>query len=303
MNADQLAQALGAVRSGRQWKCRCVAHEDSSPSMIIFDGHTDVQVRCMAGCDPEDIIDVLRSRGLWTCESLSGPARAEKSVSRETLSNQREHKMRMLARCIFDDAMALEGTAAARYFEGRDLWSVAREIEDIRFHPRCPCGSEGAEQAAVIVAMRSVHSHAVTAIQRIYLDRAGRKIGKGMMLGTCSGAAMKLQQLDHHHTLHIGEGLETMLACIAMDRSPCWALGSTSLIQTFPVIGGVDQLVIWADHDPLKKIGGQMVRAGHKAAGICSERWLGAGKLVLVKTPSTEGWDEADVWSARCGRI
>ena len=66
MNAEQLAQALGAVRSGRQWKCRCVAHEDRSPSMIIFDGRESVQVRCMAGCEPEDIIAVLRSRGLWT---------------------------------------------------------------------------------------------------------------------------------------------------------------------------------------------------------------------------------------------
>jgi putative DNA primase/helicase len=211
--------------------------------------------------------------------------------------------MRLLARCIFDDAMPLKGTAAERYFESRDLWSVAREIEDIRFHPRCPCGSDGAEQAAIIVAMRSVHSHAVTAIQRIFLDRHGHKLGKGMMLGTCSGAAMKLQRLDARRLLHIGEGLETMLACIAMDRSPCWALGSTSLIQTFPVIGGVDLLAIWADHDPLKKIGGQMVRAGHKAAGICMDRWLKADKQVEVHTPNTEGWDEADVWSARCGRI
>ena len=53
------------TRSGRQWKCRCVAHEDRSPSMIIFDGRESVQVRCMAGCEPEDIIAVLRSRGIW----------------------------------------------------------------------------------------------------------------------------------------------------------------------------------------------------------------------------------------------
>jgi putative DNA primase/helicase len=257
----------------------------------------------MAGCEPQDIIAVLRSRGLWTSASANERERAPKTVSRETLTDQREHRMRLLARMIFDDAIAPKGTAAERYFESRDLWSVAREIEDIRFHARCPCGSDGAEQAAVIVAMRSIHSHAVTAIQRIFLDRHGHKLGKGMMLGTCSGAAMKLQPLDHRRVLHIGEGLETMLACIAMDRSPCWALGSTSLIQTFPIIGGVDHLVIWADHDPLKKIGGQLVRAGHKAAGVCRERWLGADKQVLVKTPSTEGWDEADVWSARCGRI
>ncbi|BBZ93119.1 hypothetical protein BRDID11004_59820 [Bradyrhizobium diazoefficiens] len=307
MNAEQLAKALGAVRSGRQWKCRCVAHEDRSPSMIIFDGRESVQVRCMAGCEPQDIIDVLRVRGLWSGLEKSERNWREKNengVSRETArEDQREQKMRVLARCIFDDAMPLQGTAAERYFESRDLWSVAREIEDIRFHPRCPCGGDGAEQAAVIVAMRSVHSHAVTGIQRIFLDRHGHKIGKGMMLGTCSGAAMKLQPLDARRLLHIGEGLETMLACIAMDHSPCWALGSTSLIQTFPIIGGVDQLLIWADHDPLKKIGGQMVRAGNKAAGICMQRWVSANKQVEIYKARVEGKDAADVWRERCARL
>lgn len=302
MNAEQLAQALGAVRSGRQWKCRCIAHEDRSPSMIIFDGRDSVQVRCMAGCEPADIISVLRSRGLWSSLSAYEPQRELKPVSRETLSDQREHRMRMLARCIFDDAMPPSGTPAERYFESRDLWSVAREVEDIRFHPRCPCGSDGAEQAAVIIAMRSIHSRALTAIQRIFLDRQGRKIGKGMMLGTCSGAAMQLQP-KIGRTLHIAEGLETALACIAMDRAPTWALGSTSLIQTFPVLGDIDRLVIWADHDPLQKIGGIWCRPGHKAAGVCMDRWLKAGKQVEAETPKQEGWDEADVWSARCARL
>src|ERR1700745_3347578 len=92
MNAEQLAQALGAVRSGRQWKCRCVAHEDRSPSMIIFDGRDSVQVRCMAGCEPPDIFFVLRSRVLWTAASLSGPDRAAKPISRETLSEDRREQ-------------------------------------------------------------------------------------------------------------------------------------------------------------------------------------------------------------------
>lgn len=303
MDAEHLAQALGAHRSGRQWKCKCVAHEDRSPSMIIFDGRESVQVRCMAGCEPGDIIAVLRSRGLWDGVAQSEHQRGDLNaggVSRETAADRKEHQMRMLARCIFDDAHPIRGTLAQRYFESRDLWSVAMEIDDIRFHPRCP--RERSEMPAVVVAMRSIYSHAITAIQRIFLDRQGRKLGKGMMLGTCSGAAMKLQP-KIGRTLHIGEGLETTLACIAMDRGPCWAMGSTALIQTLPVLADVDRLVIWADHDPLQKIGGVWCRPGHKAAGICMQRWLQAEKQVVVKTPDREGWDEADVWSARCGRI
>ena len=297
MNAEQLAQALGAVRSGRQWKCKCVSHEDRSPSMIIFDGRDSVQVRCMAGCEPADIIDVLKARGFWNADERGRTRRnsdeQSKPVSRETLSEQREQKMRVLARCTFDDALPLNGTAAERYFESRDLWSVAREIEDVRFHPRCPC--EHSEQSAVVIAMRSIASRAVTGIQRIFLDRRGRKIGKGMMLGTCSGSAMQLQP-KHGNTLHIAEGLETALAVIAHDYTPTWALGSTSLIQTFPVLDDIERLGIWADHDAEKLIGGRMCRPGEKAAFICAQRWLDAGKHAKVFEPTAEGDDAADRW-------
>jgi putative DNA primase/helicase len=294
MNAEQLAQALGAVRSGRQWKCRCVAHEDRSPSMIIFDGRDSVQVRCMAGCEPEDIIDVLRVRGLWTSSSTYEPDRDRKPVSHETLSaDRREQQMRILARCTFDDAVPLSGTLAERYFDSRDLWSVAREIEDIRFHPRCP--REKSEQPAVVVAMRSISSNAITAVQRIFLTRQAKKDGTPMMLGSASGAAMKLQPLSHRK-LNVAEGLETALAVIAHDYKPTWALGSTSLIQTFPVLAEIDKLGIWADHDQLRMIGGKPCRPGEKAAFICARRWLDAGRQVKVYESKAEGNDAADEW-------
>jgi putative DNA primase/helicase len=304
MNAEQLAQALGAVRSGRQWKCRCVAHEDRSPSMIIFDGRESVQVRCMSGCEPRDIIDALRSRGLWTGLDEIERDRSDldrKSVSHETLrEDRREHMLRTLARCIFDDTQPLQGTLAEKYFDGRDLWSVAREIEDIRFHPRCP--REKDQQPAVVVAMRSIASNAVTAVQRIYLTRQAKKDGKPMMLGSVAGAAMKLQPLDGRR-LNIAEGLETALGVIALDRRPVWALGSTALMQSFPVLDEIDVLRIWADHDQLKMIGGKLCRPGEKAANACKARWRAAGKKVFAYEPTAEGDDAADEWSKRCGRL
>jgi putative DNA primase/helicase len=303
MDAEQLAKALGAVRSGRQWKCKCIAHEDHSPSMIIFDGHTGVQVRCMAGCEPRDIIEALRIRSLWdTDEPDRTPANTPRMFSRETnqqVTDRREQMLRVLARGIFDEAVPIKGTLAQRYFESRDLWSVAREIDDIRFHPRCH--RENREQPAVVIAMRSILSHAVTAVQRIFLTRQGTKDSK-MMLGSAGGAAMQLQPKSGKR-LHIAEGPETALGVIAQDHSPTWALGSTSLIQTFPVLDDIDELVIWADHDPVKKIGGVLLRAGERAALICGQRWRAAGKSVDVFKARIEGRDEADVWSARNARL
>src|SRR6516165_2340862 len=117
MNAEDLAYALGAKRSGRQWKCRCVAHEDSNPSMIIFDGREAVQVRCMAGCEPQDIIAVLRSRGLW---EGSEQQETPEPVKRErSLKEQKQHRLRVLARGIFDEARLIKGSLAETYFESR----------------------------------------------------------------------------------------------------------------------------------------------------------------------------------------
>ena len=66
MNAAELAHRLpGFKKSGRMYVGPCVAHDDKTPSMVIYDGHTSVQVRCYARCEPEDIIAVLKRRGLW----------------------------------------------------------------------------------------------------------------------------------------------------------------------------------------------------------------------------------------------
>jgi putative DNA primase/helicase len=293
MTAEELAHALGAVRSGRQWKCRCVAHEDRNPSMIIFEGREALQVRCMAGCEPRDIIAVLRSRGLWHgSDEQEQPEikKPEKSLQTE----QREHRTRILARGIFDAAEPISGTVAERYFDSRDLVTVARMIDDIRFHPRCPrsSGDDYREQPAAVIAMRSIVTNAVTGIQRIFLTRQGRKDG-AMMLGAAGGAAIKLQHLQNH-ALHVCEGLETGLALLCMDRGPVWALGSTSGMQTFPVIANVRDLIIWADND----------EPGLRAAAICKQRWEeGGNKTVNVYHSREHGWDQADVWSARCGRI
>jgi len=62
--ALELARALGAKRSGRQWVCRCPAHDDHTPSLIFWQGHSAIRFKCYAGCAPRDILDALRGRGL-----------------------------------------------------------------------------------------------------------------------------------------------------------------------------------------------------------------------------------------------
>jgi hypothetical protein len=303
MSAERLAIALGARRSGRQFKCHCVVHEDRTPSMLIFDGRQSVQVRCKAGCEPVEIIAVLKARGLWHGNELQDAARnvydLQSSASKETEKQRNEiERMRTLARGIFDEAVPIEGTLAQRYFEQRDLWSVARMITDIRYQAHCP--REQFRQPAVVIAMRHFTSNALLAIQRIFLTREAKKDGTPMMLGSPQGAAMQLQRLQNG-SLHVCEGLETGLAIIAQDRGPVWALGSTSLIQSFPVLESVNTLTIWADHDRVDPKTGK--RPGEQSAVICAQRWKAANKEIDVFKSRREGSDEADVWSARNARL
>jgi hypothetical protein len=292
MNAEALASRLNAVRSGRQWKCRCVAHEDREPSMIIFDGVTAVQVRCLAGCAPGDIIGELERRGLWEGEPQTG----WEKLTRQKVGAADRH--RELAQAIFDDAVPILHTMAERYFEGRDLLDVALRVSDIRFHPYCPRGDE--RRPAIVVAMRSFASAAVHAVQRIYLTKHFGAVFKdgAMMLGSPSGCAMMLQARGSE--LHIAEGLESGLAVWAMDHAPVYALGSSSLLSAMPVLDGVERLVIWADHDEINPKTGK--RAGGAAALVCGERWAAQCRHVEIMTPKVERFDAADVWSERLAR-
>ena len=83
--AEELARALGGKKLGKQWSACCPAHDDKSPSLIIFEGRTGaVQVRCMAGCEPIEIIAEIRwhevadrlsmmHRDGWTGNRVSNP--------------------------------------------------------------------------------------------------------------------------------------------------------------------------------------------------------------------------------------
>ena len=59
-----------------------------------------------------------------------------------------------------------------------------------------------------------------------------------------------------------------------------WALGSTSKLIDFPVLGGIETLTILVDNDA--------DGAGQNAAAECSERWLEAGREVYFgRSPIT----------------
>jgi hypothetical protein len=68
---------------------------------------------------------------------------------------------------------------------------------------------------------------------------------------------------------------------MAKGHRPIWATGSTSLMQTFPVLAVIEELAVFVDHDPNG--------AGEKAARKVEARWLAAGRKVRLRQPNEFG--------------
>src|SRR5262249_19189715 len=146
----QLARALGAKRSGRQWVCRCPAHDDAAPSLIFWQGHSAIRFKCYSGCDPRDVLDALRRRGL-----LGDKDADRRNHSHQRLNDHRElaidaeeerervRKLKLVER-IWSEAVPVEGTPGVPYFRERDIdITLAPDFGGLRWHPKCPWG-EGA---------------------------------------------------------------------------------------------------------------------------------------------------------------
>src|SRR5712692_2830061 len=65
MNADPIARALKARRSGSCWMAKCPAHDDNNPSLSIREVDGKVLLYCHAGCGQRDVIEALKAKGVW----------------------------------------------------------------------------------------------------------------------------------------------------------------------------------------------------------------------------------------------
>jgi len=320
MNAEELARALGGKKAGRQWKCRCPAHADRDPSLIVFDGRAAVQVRCLAGCEPEAVIAECRRLGVWQ-DSEADLERERRRQASEQRKREREEKqareaaqLRARALEIWEEAEPALGTEVEsvylQWWRGLELPAARREFlltEVLRLHRRCP--RKQGRAPAMVALMRSIHGDRPVAIHRTFFDAQWRKVGEPMMLAPAGGAAIKLTGHDETfgeefaYCTHLGvcEGIETGLDLLARGRSPIWALGSCGAIERFAPVYCVGKLTVWGDRDWPVSVGyGDFENAGpgERAAAICIARWQLAGHEAVALMPKkpveTDGFETRD---------
>jgi hypothetical protein len=250
------------------WNCRGCAKGGDVIALVEHLDAVDFKTACRAiGVDGRALIAAAKPR----------PQSADNNSSR--------------AGELWRAAVPFAGTLAEVYLRSRGLDYADPGGEVLRFHGRCRFGP-GTVHPCMVALFRGIIDDKPAAIHRTALSLDGRKIDR-MTLGPIGGAAIKLSRDDDvEYGLHVGEGIETVLAAMTLGFKPAWALGSASGIRTFPVLGGIGGLIILVDHDAPDRNGRQ---AGHEAARECSQRWRKAGREVLFVVPHVRGQDMADV--------
>ncbi len=192
---------------------------------------------------------------------------------------------------IWRAAVPIEDTPAAAYLIGRGCAMPPAGADVIRYHPACPY-TGGAVPCMVALMTRAEDCRAV-AIHRTPITMAGERdrTRPKKMLGPSGGAVIRLcDDADVTVGLGLAEGIETGLSVLAAGWAPIWAAGSAGTIRTFPVLGGIEALTVFADHDASG--------AGLDAARAVARRWSEAGREATITTPPAVGTD----WNDALGR-
>jgi putative DNA primase/helicase len=283
MIAATVAKALGGRKSGSAWMALCPAHEDREPSLSITDADNGkVLVRCHAGCDQEQVIAALRSRGLWM---ESGPhrfpfARGAAAMSQPDRGNTKRTET---ALALWSSARPAGGTLVETYLVSRGL-HVSPPLT-LRFHVGLKHPSGGIWPAMVALVTRGSDDMPI-AIHRTFLALDGRGkapvVPQKMMFGPCHSGAVRLATPSN--MVMLGEGVETCLAAMQATGHPAWAALSTSGLRALDLPTHVRELIVLADGDD----------AGEAAARECAWRWKREGRRVRIARPP-QGMDFNDL--------
>jgi putative DNA primase/helicase len=188
------------------------------------------------------------------------------------------------ARAIWGEAVPAERTLVERYLVSRGL-TLPRSAP-LRFHPACRRAEE--RLPAMVALMTDPVTAEPVGVHRTFLrsDGSGKADGQAKMMLGGSGVIRLSADTEVTTGLGLAEGIETALAILQTGWSPVWAAGNAGAISAFPVLPGIEALTIFADHDANG--------VGTRAARACAERWVAAGREVVVRTPPA-GLDWNDV--------
>lgn len=126
LSAEAIGRALGGKKIGRNWRCKCPAHDDKTPSLDITEKDGKIVFICRSGCTQEAVIAALRPMGLWheatpeQREQAALKAKGELVQRAQTLANVLEGDI--------EAGFALDAQDLATLEQARDLIKDIRDI-------------------------------------------------------------------------------------------------------------------------------------------------------------------------------
>ena len=276
MNAAALARALCARRSGSGWMARCPAHDDHNPSFSIREAPDGTLVfKCHAGCGQHDVIEALKSRGLWPGNrQLNHPSGSRTWRDR---SEKDQVTRATAALAIWQKSGPAAGTIVQTYLRSRGL--TLPPPASLRFHPGLKHRSGSWWPAMVALVTRGENDTPV-AIHRTFLASNGKHKAPvedpKMSLGRCRGGAVRLAAAAE--ALMVGEGIETCLAAMQARGLPAWAGLSASGLRNLDLPKSVRDVIVLADGDEVGEVSGKRVRMALELGRPSRPRRSSAGR-------------------------
>ena len=180
-------------------------------------------------------------------------------------------------RAILRDLKPIRGTIAEQYLRARGC-ALSPDDDDLRYGElRHPSGYIGPCMSALVTDARTREP---LTLHRTWIKPDGTKADVDpprLLLGKHrkKGGVIRLSPDDAVTTaLAIGEGVETMLT-VAHAFRPVWSAIDADNLAVFPVLDGIESLLIVADHDaPGLKWPSSAPTAGIEQGGKCESRSL-----------------------------
>jgi putative DNA primase/helicase len=223
---------------------------------------------------------------------LAGSLPVDGAMAPQATSPTKEQRAEATAReiqLIVARSVPLAGTAGETYLSGRGL--SLPDMADLLFHPDLTYWDTRTGYPALVAIVRGVGGEPI-AIHRTYLAPDGS--GKAdvpkprMMLGSVTGAAVRLGEIGKSGVVGLGEGIETCLSVMqACPELPAWAALSSGNLEQVILPPEAAQVVILADND------GE--GAGFAAAHRAAARLHAEGRRVWIAHPPDAGDDFNDL--------
>jgi putative DNA primase/helicase len=243
-NAERIARALGGRRRTGGFICRCPVpghgkgKGDRNPSLLVKDGNRAPLFKCFAGCDPRQICDAMRHRGLLDRLTASKP------VPPPWQAEDTPHNPDPDALLIWRAATTGAGSIVENYLRGR------RITLPIPLTIRCGSRLQLGKYLPTMIAVVQRPDGKIVAVQSTLLTPEGKKALVPVPRATTGAMGFGAVRLGAAgDVLGLAEGLETALSAMQLTGIPTWACLGAGRMHCVAIPDSVRELTIFADND------------------------------------------------------